>query len=139
MTLEPPARIRPGFIAVAVLVGIVGTGWLSTTPLLRPTSGDRSPSASSDTVKGFGANWLLGTQANRNKDVTSEIRRLGARNDFEGIVAVLRTRSRELEQVINEVELDPSYSVSDKRRILQVLNQEHDWALSSYIGLKSIN
>jgi hypothetical protein len=135
--------------AVGVVILLVATAlagcfvWWLNTPPARPTQGDSglvaARAVNPNGVQGLGANWLLAKQANRNQDVMAEIRRLGDRNDFDGVSSVLRSRAAELNQVIAEVEADSSYSVADKRKILAVLTQERDWALSSYIGLKSIN
>jgi hypothetical protein len=68
-----------------------------------------------------------------------EVRSLGRLQDFEGVATLLRARTVELDKVIAEVEAASSYSMADKRKILAVLSRERDWALSSYIGLKSLD
>ena len=83
---------------------------------------------------------LLAIQRDRNRDVVAELERLRERNDMAGFRAVLGARAVELNAVIEAVEADyDTYSIEDKRNILNTLTKERDWALSSYAGLKSLD
>ena len=53
-----------------------------------------------------------------------------SRGDFKAFVQILRLRSRELAQAIRAVN-GGSYSMADKQKILNVLEQEKEWADSS--------
>lgn len=97
------------------------------------------PPHSVNQVEGWRANILIAEQADRHRQFSNEIRALADRKDFDGFVLVVRTRAMELDRVIREVESDSNYSISDKRKILQLLGSQRDFLLSSYIGLKSVN
>ena len=103
-------------------------------------SGDSSSTGrpSPNAVQSLGANWTLAKQASRHEEVTEEIKALGNRNDFEGILRVLSVRAAELEVEIERIRASSSYSISDKQKMLKRLEQELAWARESYLGLATI-
>jgi len=91
-------------------------------------------SSSSSAVESLSANWLLAKQANRNRETMQELTDAKQRGDMEAFNRILRVRSAELAQVIDEVN-SGSYSVSDKQKMLVPLEQEKDWADASVAAL----
>ena len=103
-------------------------------------SGDSSSTGrpSPNAVQSLGANWTLAKQASRHEEVTEEIKALGNRNDFEGILRLLWSGAAELEVEIERIRASSSYSISDKQKMLKRLEQELAWARESYLGLATI-
>jgi hypothetical protein len=49
------------------------------------------------------------------------------RGDINAVIRILRLRSRELAQAIDDVNAG-SYSINDKQQMLNTLKEEKDWA-----------
>src|SRR5258706_1062645 len=92
------------------------------------------PSSSSSAVESLSSNWLLAKQANRNRETMEALTDAKQRGDMEALKRILRVRSAEFVQVIDEVN-SGSYSVSDKQKMLVPLEQEKDWAAGSLLAL----
>jgi hypothetical protein len=101
----------------------------------QPSSALRELSTSSSSaVQGVSANWLLADQADRHRRTIEALTRARDRGDLTAATRILRSRSSELAQAIGIVKTG-GYSVSDKRKMLDVLEQEKDWADSSATAL----
>jgi hypothetical protein len=93
-----------------------------------------SPSASS-AVQGVSASWLLAKQSNKHDDTMKALKEARDSVDMDASKRILRLRSIELAQAIDEVNTG-SYSITDKQKMLKVLEQEKDWADSSLASLQ---
>jgi zinc-ribbon domain len=89
-------------------------------------SADDLPSTSSE-VQGFAANQLLADQLEKHQKTMDALTDARGRGDVDAVIRILRLRSRELAQAIDEVNTG-SYSINDKQRVLNLLEQEKGWA-----------
>jgi hypothetical protein len=84
-------------------------------------------SSTSPEVQGFAANELLGDQLEKHQKTMEALTDARDRGDVDALIRILRLRSTELAQAIDEVNAG-SYSISDKQRMLDILEQEEGWA-----------
>jgi predicted nucleic acid-binding Zn ribbon protein len=84
------------------------------------------PSTSS-AVQGFAANELLADQLEKHQRTMDALTDARDRGDINAVIRILRLRSRELAQAIDDVNAG-SYSINDKQQMLNTLKEEKDWA-----------
>jgi hypothetical protein len=96
-------------------------------PPKRNAAAERSSSASSSAVEGLTANWLLAQESEKHRRTVEALSDAKGRGDFKAFAQILQLRSRELAQAIETVKRG-SYSITNKRKVLNVLEQEKEWA-----------
>jgi hypothetical protein len=103
---------------------------------LPPTaSSPSSTPSSSSAVEGFSANWLLADQEDKHNKTMRALADEHNRGDMDALKMILRLRSIELAQAIDKVTTG-SYSISDKQKMLKVLEMEKDWADEGAVSME---
>jgi hypothetical protein len=134
-----------GFLPVLVLV--LGFCWVedkcgSSKPAPKAQARSADSPKTSSTIQGFSANMFFAEQSAKNDaamKALTEIRDRGkasGNTDVEASIRILRLRSVEVTQAINEVNTG-AYSITDKEKMLKVLEMEQAWADASIIALAS--
>jgi hypothetical protein len=114
-------------IAVVIIVLVSGGG----------TTTNSTPSRSGSKVESLSANWVLAQQLNKHKETLEALEQAKKRRDNASFIRILKLRTLELSKAIDEVS-NGSYSISDKQKIVNVLEQERAWAVGSAAALSDL-
>jgi hypothetical protein len=91
----------------------------------------------SKAVQGISAEWFLAKQSNKHQDTVKALEEARDSGNMTAFSQVLLIRSAELAKAIDDVTTG-SYSIADKQKMLKPLQDEKDWADSSYAGLQQL-
>jgi hypothetical protein len=99
-----------------------------------PVAQSQSAAASSSKVEGFSANALLVEQGDKHEETMRALADAQKRGDMDSFRRILRLRSIELDKALADVSTG-SYSISDKNKIANILQQEKDWVEASLVTM----